>query len=188
MQPAARGLRGAVRHEEEMLDRDAAADAAIATLAAMFPHVPAPVLRRTLAIGGSADGAATLLLENDWRSFEPQHPRFTAARSVHLDFHFGGGGAQAFYTECVVERHAPGSYFMAVGFADGYFGIQDHGDHRRVLFSVWDANEGETAAVADRAAVLYENAHVVVQRFGGEGTGLQCIDYGADWEAGRRLR
>ena len=57
MQPAAPGLRGAVRHEEEMLDRDAAADAAIATLAAMFPHVPAPVLRRTLAIGGgSADG------------------------------------------------------------------------------------------------------------------------------------
>ena len=29
MQPAARGLRGAGRHEEEMLDRDAAADAAI---------------------------------------------------------------------------------------------------------------------------------------------------------------
>ena len=82
MQPAAPGLRGAVRHEEEMLDRDAAADAAIATLAAMFPHVPAPVLRRTLAIGGSADRAATLLLENDWRSFEPRHPRFTAARSV----------------------------------------------------------------------------------------------------------
>ena len=52
MQPAAPGLRGAVRHEEEMLDRDAAADAAIATLAAMFPHVPAPVLRRTLAIAG----------------------------------------------------------------------------------------------------------------------------------------
>ena len=107
MQPAAPGLRGAVRHEEEMLDRDAAADAAIATLAAMFPHVPAPVLRRTLAIGGgSADGAATLLLENDWRSFEPRDPRFTAARSVHLDFHFGGGGAQAFYNECVVEHCA----------------------------------------------------------------------------------
>ena len=113
MQPAAR-LRGAVRHEE------ATAEEAVATLAAMFPHVPAPVLRRTLAIGGSADGAAMLLLENDWRSFEPQPPRFTAARSVHLDFHFGGGGAQAFYNECVVEQHAPGSYFMAIGFADGY--------------------------------------------------------------------
>ena len=109
MQPAAPGLRGAVRHEEEMLDRDAAADAAIATLAAMFPHVPAPVLQRTLAIGGSADHAATLLLENDWRSFEPRDPRFTAARSVHLDFHFGGGGgAQAFYNECVVPRATTG--------------------------------------------------------------------------------
>ena len=184
MQPAARGLRGAVRDEETPDDE------AVATLAAMFPHVPASALRRTLAIGGSADGAATLLLENDWRSFEPQHPRFTAARSVHLDFHFGpGGGAPAaFYNECIVEQHAAGSYFMAIGFADGYFGVQDHGDHRRVLFSVWDANEGETAAVADRAAVLYENAHVVVKRFGGEGTGLQCIDYGADWMAGRRLR
>ena len=132
MQPAARGLHGAVRHdsEEETPDRDDSE--AVATLAAMFPHVPAPVLRRTLAIGGSADGAATLLLENDWRSFEPRHPRFTAARSVHLDFRFGpGGGAQAFYNECVVEQHAPGSYFMAVGFADGYFGVQDHGDHHR---------------------------------------------------------
>ena len=100
MQPAARGLRGAVRHEE-------ASDEAVATLAAMFPHVPASALRRTLAIGGgSADRAATLLLENDWRSFEPRHPRFTAARSVHLDFHFGGGGAQAFYNECVVEHCA----------------------------------------------------------------------------------
>ena len=44
MQPAARGLRGAVRHEETPDDE------AVATLAAMFPHVPAPVLRRTLAI------------------------------------------------------------------------------------------------------------------------------------------
>ena len=89
-----------MRHDETP------ADEAVATLAAMFPHVPPPVLRRTLAIGGSADRAATLLLENDWRSFEPRHPRFTAARSVHLDFHFGGGGAQAFYNECVVEHCA----------------------------------------------------------------------------------
>ena len=47
MQPAAHGLRGAVRHEEETPDRD---EADVATLAAMFPHVPAPVLRRTLTI------------------------------------------------------------------------------------------------------------------------------------------
>ena len=58
MQPAAPGLRGAVRHEEEMLDRDAAADAAIATLAAMFPHVPAPVLRR----GGRPRGLSSAFL------------------------------------------------------------------------------------------------------------------------------
>ena len=44
MQPAARGLRGAVRHGETPDDE------AVATLAAMFPHVPAPVLRRTLTI------------------------------------------------------------------------------------------------------------------------------------------
>ena len=41
MQPAARGLRGAVRDEETPDDE------AVATLAAMFPNVPAPVLRRT---------------------------------------------------------------------------------------------------------------------------------------------
>ena len=93
MRPAARGLRGAVRHDSEEETPDGPdRDEAVATLAAMFPHVPAPVLRRTLAIGGSADRAATLLPENDWRSFEPRHPRFTAARSVHLDFLFGPGG------------------------------------------------------------------------------------------------
>ncbi len=57
MQPAGRGLRGAGRHEEETPDRDEA----VATLAAMFPHVPAPVLRRTLGNhveGGAVDAGA----------------------------------------------------------------------------------------------------------------------------------
>ena len=61
MQPAARGLHGAVRHdsEEETPDRDDSE--AVATLAAMFPHVPAPVLRRTLGNhveGGAVDAGA----------------------------------------------------------------------------------------------------------------------------------
>ena len=47
-----------------------AADDNVTTLATMFPHIPEPVLRRVLEIGGSADMAATLLLENDWRTFQ----------------------------------------------------------------------------------------------------------------------
>jgi len=69
-----------------------------------------------------------------------------------------------FYNEITVEKSAPFSYFMANGFAGGYFGIQEHGDGRRfALFSVWDA--GSQVEIVDWG----EN--VTVGRFGAEGTG-----------------
>ena len=88
----------------------------------------------------------------------------------------------AFSSKVVVQATTPGSFFMCCGFSGGYFGLQDHGGFRRILFSVWDVSsemyQGRDDPVEtrseDRVQVLYQAPHVHVQRFGGEGTGAQC--------------
>jgi len=126
--------------------------------------------------------------------------KFLAARSVHLWWHPPAGRVTAFYNETCVEKTTIGSYFMACGFDGGYFGIQDSPDNvpgtRRVLFSVWDAgselNQGcddpSRVVDTDRVSILHAGAHLHVQRFGGEGTGAQCLDDATSWELGSQVR
>lgn len=106
---------------------------------------------------------------------ETEPPR--AARSVHLGWAAPEG--TLFYLEMAVERSTAGSYFMACGWNTGYFGIQELGDGRKVaLFSVWDPTEGDDPGVVkteDRVEVLHADASVRIRRFGGEGTGGQCM-------------
>ena len=74
-----------------------------------------------------------------------------AARSVHLGWL--APEVEAMYMEVVVERSAPGSYFMACGFHHGYFGIQELANGKKVvLFSVWDPTHGDDPARASRRA------------------------------------
>lgn len=62
------------------------------------------------------------------------------------------------------------TYFMACGFSRGYLGMQVNSDtERRILFSVWDDGKGGKVDVLDKAS------DVIVQPFGGEGEGMQCI-------------
>jgi hypothetical protein len=99
-----------------------------------------------------------------------------AARSVHL--WYPAPDATLFYNEMVVEKSTRGSYFMACGWDKGYFGIQELGDGRKVvLFSVWDAGDAERAKLSaeERVECLYQAPDVKVRRFGGEGTGGQCM-------------
>lgn len=103
---------------------------------------------------------------------------FRAARSVHLSYPSPAGAF--FYNEVIVERSVNGSYFMACGWNTGYFGIQqlDGPDDKVVLFSVWDPTKGDDPAAVstqDRVEVLYQGADVRIKRFGGEGTGGQCM-------------
>ena len=116
-----------------------------------------------------------------------QPPR--AARSVHLQW--TAPECKAFYTEMVVEESTSGSYFMACGWNGGYFGIQELGTGRKVaILSVWDTSRGDnpnTVKQEDRVEVLHEGQGVRIKRFGGEGTGGQCmLDW--PWEIGQTNR
>jgi hypothetical protein len=115
---------------------------------------------------------------------------FRAARSVHLSFPAPEG--EFFYNEVVVEQSVNGSYFMACGWNTGYFGIQqlDSPDKRVVIFSVWDPAKGDDPNVVkteERVEVLHEGEGVRIKRFGGEGTGGQCMAPFA-WKVGETNR
>ena len=106
----------------------------------------------------------------------PKPPR--AARSVHLGLQ--APKATLFYNEMVVEESVNGSYFMAAGWNTGYFGIQQLGSptNKVVLFSVWDPTKGDVAnavPLEKRVELLHEGEGVRIRRFGGEGTGGQCM-------------
>ncbi len=106
---------------------------------------------------------------------------FRAARSVHLGYPLpeGAQGATHFYNEMVVTESVDGSYFMACGWNTGYFGIQQlKGTNKVVIFSVWDPTTGDNPNAVkseDRVEVLEEGEGVRIKRFGGEGTGGQCM-------------
>ncbi|WP_435022339.1 DUF3472 domain-containing protein [Tundrisphaera sp. TA3] len=111
-----------------------------------------------------------------------------ACRSVHLGYPAGAG--TAFYNEVTVDRSAPGTYFCAIGWNKGYFGIQELDRGKKVvIFSVWDSNQDEKSAVDEskRVKLLHKDEKVRIGRFGGEGTGGQSfLDF--DWKVGATYR
>ena len=113
-----------------------------------------------------------------------------AARSVHLGY--PGPDGELFYTEMVIEQSVNGSYFMACGWNTGYFGLQQLGNptNKVVIFSVWDPTKGNDAnAVSpeDRVELPFQGDGVRIRRFGGEGTGGQCMAP-FDWKIGQTNR
>ncbi len=113
-----------------------------------------------------------------------------AARSVHLGYAAPEG--DLFYNEMIVNESVNGSYFMACGWNTGYFGIQQLGSptNKVAIFSVWDPTKGDdqkAVKLEDRVELLYEGAGVRIKRFGGEGTGGQCMTPFA-WKIGETNR
>ncbi|HVZ15659.1 MAG TPA: DUF3472 domain-containing protein [Terriglobales bacterium] len=124
------------------------------------------------------------------RAAAAEQKEFRAARSVHLNY--PGPSASLFYNEVVVEKSVPGSYFMACGWDTGYFGIQELSgpDDKVVLFSVWDPTKGNDPSAVkleDRVEVPFEGEGVRIKRFGGEGTGGQCM-WKHQWSIGETNR
>jgi hypothetical protein len=112
-----------------------------------------------------------------------------AARSVHLAWQ--APDAVLFSLEMTVEQSTAGSFFMACGWNTGYFGIQDLDSEKKVaLFSVWDPAKGDDPNAVkpeERVEVLFEGVGVRIKRFGGEGTGGQCM-MDLPWKVGQTYR
>jgi len=112
------------------------------------------------------------------------------APSIHL-WYKTPRDSKAYHVETVVKESCPGSYFMAIGFRGGYFGIQElNNGKKRVLFSVWDVHKGNNpnAVPKDiRVKALFQGKGVTIRRFGGEGTGGQSF-FPYDWKIGERCK
>lgn len=106
-----------------------------------------------------------------------------ACRSVHLGY--SGKEAIAFYNEVKVRHSAPGTYFCAIGWNQGYFGIQELPDGKKLaIFSVWDNAQGDDPNLIpneQRVRLVRKGEGVRVGRFGGEGTGGQSF-YRWNWD------
>ena len=113
--------------------------------------------------------------------------------SVHLGYTLPKEDVEWFYNEVIVPKEGdiPSSYYMACGFGQGYFGMQNNSPHkRRVLFSVWSPYETDNAAeIPDslRVVLLKKGENVKVQDFGNEGSGGQSYMH-YDWKAGECCR
>lgn len=113
--------------------------------------------------------------------------------SVHLGYILPKEDVEWFYNEVTVpeEGDIPSSYYMACGFGQGYFGMQNNSPHKRkVLFSVWSPYETDNASeIPDslRVVLLKKGENVKVQDFGNEGSGGQSYMH-YDWKAGERCR
>ncbi len=117
------------------------------------------------------------------------------AASVHLNYSLPDTTKTiGFYNEITVPKEADQlySYFMACGFARGYFGMQvNSATERRIIFSVWDAGN----EAVDRNKVNDENKvklfgkgeNVIAEGFGNEGTGGHS-HFVYNWKAGETYK
>jgi hypothetical protein len=110
--------------------------------------------------------------------------------SVHLNYMLPDDQqAEWFYNEVKVpvRNDVIGSYFMANGFGEGYFGMQvNSATERRILFSVWSpftTDDPSTIPDNQKIRLLAKGENVHVGEFGNEGSGGQSyLKY--NWKAG----
>jgi hypothetical protein len=141
-----------------------------------------------ILISGSATNGKVFFVKDDFY-FGRRGP------SVHLRYEIPQEASDIvwFYNEITIPEgnDVPGSYYMANGFADGYFGIQVNSPtERRILFSVWSPyktdNPGE---IPDeyKIILLKKGPEVITKEFGNEGSGGQSYRK-FYWETGTTYR
>ncbi|NGM73117.1 DUF3472 domain-containing protein [Sphingobacterium sp. SGL-16] len=109
--------------------------------------------------------------------------------SCHLGYGPQGENTTYYYNEVVVPegQDVEGSYFMANGFGQGYFGIQVNSPtERRILFSVWSpfhTDDPNAIPEDQKIKLLKKGKDVYIGEFGNEGSGGQSfLRY--NWKAG----
>ncbi len=128
----------------------------------------------SLLLGGvAAQGEVISVNNTDYYYWGRRGP------SVHMNYTLPASDIEWVYNEVTVPEGSDpiGSYFMANGFSDGYFGMQvNSATERRILFSVWSpyATDDPDAIPDDERVLLnYKGSTVTSQPFGGEGSGRQ---------------
>jgi hypothetical protein len=113
--------------------------------------------------------------------------------SVHLGYQLPSGDIEWFYNEVTIEpgNEVLGSYYMANGSSQGYFGMQVNSlTERRILFSIWapyDTDDPNQVPPELRMELLEKGDDVITNTFGGEGSGGQSyLIY--PWQAGVTYR
>jgi hypothetical protein len=142
-------------------------------------------------ISGTAINAKTAFVKNNEGNFFYWGRR---GPSVHLNYPFADSiKAKWFYNEITVPegQDVIGSYYMANGFGEGYFGIQvNSATERRVLFSVWSpfsTDDPKTIPEDMRITMLKKGEGVYTGEFGNEGSGGQSfLRY--NWKAGNTYK
>jgi hypothetical protein len=168
----------------------------ISVNAACYVRVDLQGLRKTGPVFAEANdllvrsAAADLKLDYVKDSEENRFYWGRRGPSVHLTYELPAGKTvEYFYNEVTVQQGQDpvGSYFMANGFGEGYFGMQVNGpDERRILFSVWSpfhTDDPKSIPEEQRVHVLAKGKDVRNGEFGNEGSGGQSF-YIYPWKAG----
>jgi len=111
--------------------------------------------------------------------------------SDHLKFEIPEGvvNVEWFYSEIMIPKNQDvvGSYFMANGFAEGYFGIQVNSlKERRILFSIWSPFKTDNPSEVPgeyKIKMLAKGENVTTGEFGSEGSGGQSYKV-FNWKTG----
>ena len=128
----------------------------------------------------------------------PENMARRQCTSVHIGYGPTIPSHTAAYTEMVVEKSAPGTYFSCNNFSNGYIGVQelagtreDGSPIRVAIFSIWDAKDSgdnpHAAPEEERAKLIARGDKVRTDRFGGEGTGGKSMRR-FDWKEGEVIR
>ncbi len=146
-----------------------------------------PVIGSLLLSGTAVDAKTAYVKDNEGNYF------YWGRRgpSVHLTYQLPEKtDIEWFYNEVVVPKgeDIQGSYFMANGFAEGYFGMQVNSPtERRILFSVWSpfqTDNPKEIPESHKIKLLRKGKDVFTGEFGNEGSGGQSyLKY--DWKAGQ---
>jgi hypothetical protein len=140
----------------------------------------------SLGISGTAIGKGSSFVANNKDDYFYWGRR---GPSVHLNYDADGiNNIEWFYNEVTVPagNDVIGSYFMANGFGEGYFGIQVNSTtERRILFSVWspyETDNPDNIPENQRIILLKKGEGVYTGAFGNEGSGGQSyLTY--NWQA-----
>lgn len=113
--------------------------------------------------------------------------------SVHFNYKMPKDTIEWFYNEVTVPEgnDVIGSYYMANGFGEGYFGMQCNSEkERRILFSVWspfDTQDPKLIPDSLKIKILRKGEGVYIGEFGNEGSGGQSfLRY--NWKAGNTYK